>query len=83
MYFSLYDSISMCNISFLYCLRTLNMLNDTVAACDVIILVICLGMYESPLNQRKVQSRTTTQTHTHTNTHKYLTRDIVLRKIIW
>ena len=68
-YFSLYDSISKRNISFLYCLRTINMLSDTVAACDVINLFLCLGMYESPLNKRKVQSRTTTHTHTHTQTN--------------
>jgi len=54
MYFCLYDSISMSKISFRYCLSTINMLSVTDAACDVIILALCLGMYELPLNQRKV-----------------------------
>ena len=54
MYFCLYDSITMRIIAFRYCFRTINMLSDTDAACDVIILALSLGIYETPLNQRKV-----------------------------
>jgi len=43
------------------------MLSDTDTAYGVITLALCLGMYESPLHQGKVQRKTKTQTPT---THK-------------
>jgi len=52
------------SISFHSCLRTINTLRDTDAACDVIALALCLRMYGSPLHRMKVQRKTTTHTPT-------------------
>ena len=73
MYFCLYGWISMRNISFRYCLSTKNMLSDTDAARDVIILALCLGIYETPLNQRKAKAE---KQNKHTYTHTNISREI-------
>jgi len=47
------------NISFRPSFSTINLLSDNDAACVVIVLALCLRMYESPLHQRKVHRKTT------------------------
>jgi hypothetical protein len=51
------------------------MLSDTDAACRVINLALCLGTYDTPLHQRKVQRETTTHTPT---SHKRCAEEVQL-----
>jgi len=61
--------MSLRKISFRYCLRTINTLSDTDDAWGVIIVALCLRMYESPLHQRKLKRKT--RTHTPTSHERY------------
>ena len=81
--FSLDLSISLLNIFFRYSPRKTNKLSDTDAACGAVALALCLRMYESPLHERKVKSKTTTHTPTSHGSYRVEETKIVQNNLLF